>query len=58
MQAGVSYQWTDGVAAFVGIRLDKLQVRYQFGYPLSGKTPRSFTSHMIQAGFSFGQKIK
>ena len=57
-QAGVSYKWADGVAAFMGIRLYKLQVRYLFELPLSGKTPRSFTSHMIQVGFNLGQKIK
>lgn len=56
-QTGLSYQWRKGVAAFVGIRLSMVQIRYQFELPLSGRTPVSFTSHMIQAGFNFGQKI-
>jgi type IX secretion system PorP/SprF family membrane protein len=57
-QTGISYKWNDGVAAFAGIRLNKIKVLYQFELPLSGKTPRGFTSHMIQVGYNFGQKIK
>jgi type IX secretion system PorP/SprF family membrane protein len=57
-ESGVTFKWSDGVAAFMGVRLNKVQVRYLFEYPLSGRTPRSFTSHMIQVGFNFGQRIK
>jgi type IX secretion system PorP/SprF family membrane protein len=57
-QAGVSYKWKDGIAAFIGIRLSKVQVRYLYELPLSGKTPRGFSSHMVQLGFNLWQKIK
>ena len=56
-QAGVSYKWADGVAAFIGIRLDKLQIRYLFELPLSGKSPNGFNSHMVQVGINLGQRI-
>ncbi|MFA6126244.1 MAG: PorP/SprF family type IX secretion system membrane protein [Bacteroidales bacterium] len=56
-QTGFSYRWNDGIAAFMGIRLNKLQIRYLFELPLAGKTPLGFTGHMIQVGIDLGQKI-
>jgi len=58
LEAGLSYRVLDGLAAFTGVRLGLIQVRYLFEMPLSGKTPRGFTSHMIQMGFNLGQKIQ
>jgi len=57
-QTGISYRWKEGVAAFIAIRLSKLQIRYLFELPLSGKIPPGFTSHMVQVGFNLGQKIQ
>lgn len=55
---GFSYRWNEGVAAFCSVRVNKMQFRYLFELPLSGKTPRNFTSHMIQVGIDIGQKIQ
>lgn len=57
-QTGISYRWREGMAAFMGIRLSKFQIRYLFELPLSGKRPQGFASHMVQVGFNLGQKIQ
>jgi len=55
---GFSYRWNEGIAAFCSVRVDKMHFRYLFELPLSGKTPRGFTAHMIQLGIDIGQNIK
>jgi type IX secretion system PorP/SprF family membrane protein len=57
-QTGISYRWKEGVAAFAGVRFNKIQVRYLFELPLAGNIPPGFTSHMIQVGFTLGETIK
>jgi len=57
-QTGFSYKWKEGAAAFVGIRLSKIQVRYLFELPVPGRAPLGFASHMIQLGINLGQKMK
>jgi len=58
LETGVSYQWSDELSVFAGVRMDQFAVRYLFEMPLSGKTPRGFNAHMIQISFVIGQKIK
>jgi type IX secretion system PorP/SprF family membrane protein len=57
-QTGLSYRFNEGVAAFVAVRLSKLQVKYLFELPVSKYPPLGFTSHMIQLGFNLGQRIQ
>jgi type IX secretion system PorP/SprF family membrane protein len=57
-ETGVSYRLLQGAAAFAGVRIGLIQIRYLFELPLSGKTPHGFASHMIQMGFDLGQKIQ